>query len=77
MSSLTSGKPFFFSVFQKQAKRIMPKTESPSDPPSTLVDGKYYRVWFLAGQRFLKLIPKDGNKKNADFSETREKSSSE
>lgn len=45
-------------------------TESPPPMPTTLVDGKYYRVWSLTGRGYLTLIPKDGVKKNADFSGT-------
>ena len=72
MSALTSGKPFFFSVFEKQDKRIMNNTCTESLPPmpTTLVNGRYYRVWSLTGRGYLTLIPQDGVKKNADLSGT-------
>ena len=52
------------------------------EPPTDLVNGRYYRIWSLGGQGFLNLIPKDGApkdgkqkegpkmKKDADFSGT-------
>ena len=71
MSTLTSGKPFFFSVFEKQAKRIMSK---PGRVAAVLLNNKNYRVWSLTGQGYLTL--KDGAM-NADCSATRNDNSSE
>ena len=70
MSALTSGKPSF-SVFKKQAKRIMSKKGSVA---AVLQKNKNYRLWSLTGRGYLKL--KDGAM-SADFSETREDNSSE
>lgn len=79
MLALTSGK-LFFSVFEKQAKRIMtnPKPSSNGPEPSKVV-GDHYRVWSLTGQGFLTFIPTDGatKEKNDDGSGTGKENSSE
>ena len=80
MSALTSGKPFFFSVIEKQAKRIMSDAKTSSDrPKASELYGKLYRVWSLTGQGFLTFTPTDGAKmeKNADSSGTGKENSSE
>ena len=76
MSALTSGKRFFFSVIDKQAKRMMSDTESPSDrPPPSKLSGNHYRVWSLTGQGFLTFIPTD--RADSDSSGTGKENSSE